>query len=351
MNHVAIDLGGRESQICVRSGDGQILQEERRATLGLQKYLAKLVPSKVVVETCAEAFMVAEWARSAGHQVTVVPASLVRALGVGSRGIKNDVRDARNLSEASCRMQQLPSVHIPCAASRELKSLCTLRESLVTSRTKLINSARGWLRGQAIGRVKRGSADSFTQRLRALWREKAGGDLPPALQRQALSIDVLTEQMVAAEQELQEFATADATCQRLMTVPGVGPLVAVRFFSSIDDVSRFSSAHALQSYVGLTPGEDSSSDKKRSTGITKAGAPRVRWLLQQAAWVAWRFYKNDPIVQWAEGVAQRRGRKIAATALARKLAGIMFAVWRDGTTYRRTGAAADDSPESGDAAA
>ena len=295
--------------------------------------------------------MVAEWARSAGHQVTVVPASLVRALGVGSRGIKNDVRDARNLSEASCRMQQLPSVHIPCAASRELKSLCTLRESLVTSRTKLINSARGWLRGQAIGRVKRGSADSFTQRLRALWREKAGGDLPPALQRQALSIDVLTEQMVAAEQELQELATADATCQRLMTVPGVGPLVAVRFFSSIDDVSRFSSAHALQSYVGLTPGEDSSSDKKRSTGITKAGAPRVRWLLQQAAWVAWRFYKNDPIVQWAEGVAQRRGRKIAATALARKLAGIMFAVWRDGTTYRRTGAAADDSPESGDAAA
>jgi hypothetical protein len=111
MNHVAIDLGGRESQICVRAGDGQVLQEERRPTLGLQKYLAKLEPAKVVVETCAEAFMVAEWARSAGHHVTVVPASLVRALGVGSRGIKNDVRDARNLSEASCRMQRLPSPH------------------------------------------------------------------------------------------------------------------------------------------------------------------------------------------------------------------------------------------------
>jgi transposase len=350
MNHVAIDLGGRESQICVRSPDGQILQEERRPTLGLQKYLQKLEPAKVVVETCAEAFMVAEWARSAGHHVTVVPASLVRALGVGSRGIKNDVRDARDLSEASCRMERLPSVHIPRTASRELKSLCTLRDSLVTSRTKLINSARGWLRGQAVGRVKRGSADSFTQRLRSLWREKTGGDLAPALQRQALSIDVLTEQMLAAEQELQDFANADATCRRLMTVPGVGPLVAVRFFSSIDDVTRFSSAHALQSYIGLTPGEDSSSDKKRSTGITKAGAPRVRWLLQQAAWIAWRFHKNDPIVQWAEGVAQRRGRKIAATALARKLAGILFAVWRDGTEYRRT-RATHDSTEAADVAA
>jgi transposase len=350
MNHVAIDLGGRESQICVRSGDGQIVQEERRSTLGLQKYLATLEPAKVVLETCAEAFMVAEWARSAGHHVTVVPASLVRALGVGSRGLKNDVRDARNLSEASCRMRQLPSVHIPRAVSRELKSLCTLRDSLVTSRTKLINSARGWLRGQAIGRVKRGSADSFTHRLRTLWREKTGGDLAPALQRHAVSIDVLTEQMLAAERELQDFAKADATCRRLMTVPGVGPLVAVRFFCSIDDVSRFASAHALQSYIGLTPGEDSSSDKKRSTGITKAGAPRVRWLLQQAAWVAWRFHKNDPIVQWVEGVAQRRGRKIAATALARKLAGIMFAVWRDGTAYRRT-QATQDSPEAADIAA
>ena len=82
----------------------------------------------------------------AGHEVTVVPASLVRALGVGSRGIKNDVRDSRHLSEASCRMQRLPSVHVPCLRSRELKSLCTLRESLVTARTKLMNSARGWLR-------------------------------------------------------------------------------------------------------------------------------------------------------------------------------------------------------------
>jgi len=341
MKHVAIDLGGRESQICVRSSDGQILEEDRRSTLGLQKYLAALEPAKVVLETCAEAFMVAEWARMAGHEVTVVPASLVRALGVGSRGIKNDVRDSRHLSEASCRMQRLPSVHVPCLRSRELKSLCTLRESLVTARTKLMNSARGWLRGQAVGRIKAGSADTFTRRLHSLWKEKTGGTLPAALLRQTTAIDVLTEQMLLAEKELQEFAKADPVCRRLLTVPGVGALVAVRYFCAVDDVTRFPSAHAVQSYLGLTPGEDASSDKKRLTGITKAGPARVRWVLQQAAWSAWRFRPNDPIVQWTERVAQRRGRRVAATALARKLAGIMFAIWRDGTSYRATRSPAD----------
>jgi transposase len=333
MNHVAIDLGGRESQICVRQPDGEIVEESRCSTLSLKKHLAAMAPSKVVVETCAEAFKVADWAQAAGHEVTVVPGTLVKALGVGARGVKNDVRDARNLSEASCRMPRLPRVHIPSAAARELKSLCTLRDCLVSSRTKLINSVRGWLRQQGVGGIGRGNADYFTRRLRKFWTEKMSASLPGPVERQAVAIDVLTEQMVAAEKEMVEFAKKDAPCRRLMSVPGVGAIVAVRFYCTIDDVRRFPSAHSLQSYLGLTPGERSSSETKRTTGITKAGAPRARWVLQQAAWTAWRCRPNDPIVKWAEQVALRRGRKVAATALARKIAGIMFAIWRDGTTY------------------
>lgn len=77
MDHVAIDLGGRESQICVRSADGTILEEKRVPTMGLKKYLAARPASVVVVETCAEGFTVADHARAAGHDVRVVPASLV----------------------------------------------------------------------------------------------------------------------------------------------------------------------------------------------------------------------------------------------------------------------------------
>jgi hypothetical protein len=80
MNHVAIDLGGRESQIRVREADGRIVEENRCSTLSLKKYLGSLPPSRVVVETCAEAFKVADWAQSAGHEVVVVPATLVKRL-------------------------------------------------------------------------------------------------------------------------------------------------------------------------------------------------------------------------------------------------------------------------------
>jgi len=153
MDHIAIDLGGRESQICVMSADGEILLEERRPTRGLGKVLAGRAPGRVVLESCAEAFAVADAARKAQHEVVVVPATLVRSLGVGSRGLKTDVRDARNLAEASCRMKRLPSVHIPAMASRERKTACGLREVLIGSRTKMINAVRGWLRSSGLGGV------------------------------------------------------------------------------------------------------------------------------------------------------------------------------------------------------
>ena len=105
MEHVAIDLGGRKSQVCVRSADGSILEEKQCETRALCRYLDRRPPSRVIVETCAEAFAVADAAMAAGHDVRVVPATLVRSLGVGARGIKTDVRDARVLSEVSCRIE------------------------------------------------------------------------------------------------------------------------------------------------------------------------------------------------------------------------------------------------------
>src|SRR5882757_1599214 len=174
MDHVAIDLGSRESQICVRSSDGQVLKEDRVPTRSLGKYLARRAPSRVVLEACAEAFSVADAALAAGHEAIVVPASLAPSLGVGDRGIKTDVRDARNLSEASCRMSRLPSVHVPTQASRERKSICGVREALVQVRTKLVNTVRGWGRAQGLGTIRSGSVDTFPHRLREHVTERQG---------------------------------------------------------------------------------------------------------------------------------------------------------------------------------
>jgi transposase len=333
MEHVAIDLGGRESQICVRAADGAIVEEARVPTSGLRKYLEKRPQSVVIVETCAEAFRVADEARELGHQVTVVPASLARSLGVGSRGMKSDVRDARNLSESSCRMSKLPSVHIPAAASRERKSICGLREGLVGARTQLINTVRGWIRGQGIGTTRTGTAETYPKRVRDHYQRRRESGLPDYVERQLKAIERLNELIEEATDQLEQVAKGDPTCRLLMSVPGVGPVTAVRFAAAIDDPHRFTNAHFVQSYVGLTPGEDSSSERKRLTSITKAGPKAVRWALVQAAWVARRCRKNDPMVVWAQGIEARRGRAISVVALARKMAGILWAVWKTGKPY------------------
>ena len=124
MEHIAIDLGGRESQICVRRSDGAIVEERRWPTAGLRSYLRRRPASRVIVETCAEGFAIADAARELSHEVRVVPATLVRSLGVGARRVKTDRRDARVLSEpdAAERNDGFDSVE---AISRRDRSVIT----------------------------------------------------------------------------------------------------------------------------------------------------------------------------------------------------------------------------------
>lgn len=165
------------------------------------------------------------------------------------------------------------------------------------------------------------------------------------IERELSCIEQLNQQIAEADKELVQIAAQERRCQNLMTVPGIGPVTALRFLAAIDEVSRFRGAHAVQSYLGLAPGEHSSSTREHRTSITKAGCSAVRWLLVQAAWCALRTRREDPMVQWAYEVAKRRGRQVAAVALSRKLAGILYAILRDGTRYQsRRGAEAAALP-------
>jgi transposase len=340
VNHLAIDIGGRESQICARSADGTITSEKRVRTADLPRLLEKLEPSRVIFEACAESFWIADAARASGHDVRVVASTLVRALGVGSRSTKNDVKDARVMSEASCRID-LPSVHIPSSESRDRKTMLSLRDGFVSSRTMLINAVRGWMRSRAIRLRRSGEVVSFPERV----RDACPDSLPPYITRTLDEITALTARITEADRELRVIAKQDPVCQKLMTVVGVGPVTAIGFMATLDDVARFEDAHRVQAYLGLTPGEYASSDKHRRTGITKAGSTRMRWLLVQAAWTARRAAPNDPMVLWSKQVEQRRGKRVAVVALARKIAGILFAIWRDGSTYSANHANKPASPE------
>lgn len=332
MNHAAIDLGGKDSQICIRQPDGTIIEERKVPTRKLTELVATWAPSRVVMETSAEAFRIADAAIAAGHQVRVVPGTLVRLLGVGERGIKNDQRDAQQLSKASWQTD-VPSVHIPSQPARELKSICGARDVLVGTRTKLINNVRGWLRTQ-LWKLRNGTTATFADRVRG-HAASLGEVLPEHIERQLRMLAVVVEEVKAADKQLQKLASEHQVCRRLMTVPGIGPVTALRFVAAIDEPGRFASAHRAQSYLGLTPGEHSSSERERRTGITKAGPLELRRTLIQAAWAAMCSVRTShPMIDWARRLAERRGRPVAAVALARKLAGILFAMWRDGTSYQ-----------------
>ena len=331
MEHCAIDLGGRKSQVCIRASDGSIVHESREDTLELGTFLRGRPKSRVIVETCAEAFAIADAARGAGHEVRVVSATLMKTLGVGARRTKTDRRDAQVLSEVSCRID-LPSVHVPSGWSREVKSICGMRDALVHARTLLINNVRGWLRGHGY-RIRSGVYCRFTGRVREI------ESLPEHVAAQLRPIDALSSEIERADEVIVVRANENPICRRLLTVPGVGPQTALRFVATADEIERFRDGHRLESYLGLVPGEKSSSDMQQRLSITKAGATAMRWLLIQAAWavrVRCRSPEARPLQMWALEVEKRRGRRIAIVALARKLAGILYALWRDGTVYEVT---------------
>jgi transposase len=212
--------------------------------------------------------------------------------------------------------------------------MSAMREAVVETRTKLVNTARSWLRTQGVGVLAGGTLPTFPGRYRR-HVERKGKALPDYVERTLKIIDNLNPQIAEADKALLAIAAEDPVCKLLMTAPGVGPVTAVRFAAAIDDVSRFRDAHGVEAYLGLIPGEKSSGDSKKRCmkGITKAGPPRVRWALTQAAWTVLRCRKHDPMVEWARKIAERRGKKVAVMALVRKLAGVLYAMWRDGKPY------------------
>jgi transposase len=149
-------------------------------------------------------------------------------------------------------------------------------------------------------------------------------------------LTVLNEDIAVIDAELAQIAERDTTIQLCATTPGVGLIVAATYVSVVDQAPRFKNAHCVAAYLGLVPGEKTTGgpSKRRLGSITKQGNTHARALLIQSAWSILRLRRcEDPLRRWADHVAKTRGKKIAAVALARKLAGVLWAMMRDGTPY------------------
>lgn len=182
-------------------------------------------------------------------------------------------------------------------------------------------------------RVPTGSSECFSTRVEELdLTECQRAGVAPLL---AL-LGPLNEQIERLDGRLSELAVKDERVKRLLTMPQIGPVTAVSFVATLDEVGRFRGAHQVEAYLGLVPREWSSSEVQRRGRITKAGNSRMRWLLVEAAWrVATHKARPETLAlrEWAARIARRRGIRVAVVALARKLAGILYAMWRDGSSY------------------
>src|SRR5205823_5139190 len=145
----------------------------------------------------------------------------------------------------------------------------------------------------------------------------------------------LNQQLAYCDERIEHLAIQDPRVPRLRSVPGVGPVTAAAFLAAVNDAQRFHHAHQLEAYLGLVPREYSSGETQRRGPITKVGHSRPRWLLIQAARSILR--RQPPaaaaVWTWALRIAARRGKHVAVVARARRLAGILYALLRDGTVY------------------
>jgi transposase len=343
MEKIGIDVHKVASQVCIRTEDGAFV-EQRIATTreAFAKHLGGRARARVLVEASTESEWVARCLEALGHEVIVADPNFAPMYATRSRKIKTDRRDARALCEA-CALGAYRAAHRRSDAACDRRAQVAVRAALVSSRTKYISLARALARQEGC-RIGSGSAGTFVPRAQA---QELPAPVRDRLAPLLTAIAGVTAQLTAIDKALAQAVRADVVAQRFCTAPGIGPVTALTFEAVVDNVARFGSAKEVRAYVGLVPREQSSGEQRLRGRITKAGNARLRTLLVEAAWSILRYQHEAtrPLRAWALRIAGRRGKRIAAVALARKLAGILYAMWRDGSDFgqparRRTAVAA-----------
>jgi len=332
VTHVGIDLHKMESQICVIDETGEVLAEQRIATRrqALEEALGRWPGSQVLVEACNESEWVARHLESRGHTVVVADPNYTPMYGHRHKAYKTDRRDAWALASASAQ-GLFRRAHRTSEARRVVRAELVTREALVRTRSRYISVIRARLRGEG-WRLRSGDVTSFVARVNELPLEP---ELLAQVQPLLRVMELVNREIARADRSLERKAKADPVVRRLESVPQVGPITALAFVAALDDVSRFRNAHQVESYLGLVPREHSSGEHQGRGRITKTGDKRVRWLLIECAWgiVRSRRASVESLQRWTDKIRTRRGQMIAAVALARRLAGILYAMWRDEQIY------------------
>lgn len=331
-NFVGLDVSARSLSICIVNADGHVVHE-RKLGVDPKEVAAHISATGIGIERIGlEAGMRSQHLyaglAAAGLPVVCVETRHMKA-ALSAQLNKTDRHDARGIAQMM-RVGLFKPVHVKTPDSQRLRTVLAARQLLKAKLIDVNNAIRGFVRelGYDLGKV---SARDFERRVREL-----AGDT---------ALIVVLEPLLAVRRELENgfarlddivvrMAREDSICRRLMTAPGVGPLVALTFRATVDVPSRFTRSRTVGAHFGLTPRKFQSGEVDKTGRISKWGDAMMRTALYEAAQVLLtRVRRWSTLKAWATQIARRRGHKKAIVALARKLGVILHRMWIDGTDF------------------
>jgi transposase len=336
MKHcVGLDVSVKETAICIVDETGKIVREAK-VTTEPEAIVALLMEAGFEYARIGlEAGPMSQWLVTdlleAGLPVVCVETRHMKAVLKAQHVNKSDRNDARGIAQMM-RVGLYKPVHVKTLPSQHERMLLTSRKLLRDKLQDVENDLRGTLRnfGLRVGVI---SAGHFEARVRELVVEH-----PPveAIVAPVLAVRrVLREQFAVLHKMVLERVRRDRLCRRLMTVPGVGPVVALTFRATVDQPQRFARSKTVGAHFGLAPRRYQSGDTDYDGRVSKCGDAMMRTALYEAAQVLLtRSQKWSWLKAWGMQVARRRGGKKAIVALARRLAVILHRMWIDGSQFR-----------------
>ena len=337
MDHFAgLDVSVKETSVCIVDDTGRIVREVKVASEpdALLQELAR--PAYHFKRIGLEAGPLSQWLFSAlaeaGLPVVCVEARHMRA-ALKAQINKTDRNDARGIAQMM-RARLYRPVHVKTLRSQKLRMLLTHRKLLQSKAIAIDNDLRGTLRnfGLKVGIV---GTVKFEARIKELVADIP--DLSLLIEPLLVVRRVLREQLGILHRRLLTIVKDDAVCRRLMTIPGVGPVVALTYRATVDVPARFRTSKAVGAVFGLTPAKYQSGEINRTGSISRCGDEMMRMMLYEAAQsMLFHSAKWSWLKAWAMKIARHRGMKKAIVALARRLAVIMHRIWVDGTEFRWT---------------
>jgi transposase len=337
MEHSAgLDVSVKETSVCIVDETGKIIREVKVASEPDALLAVLTNPAYRFRRIGLEAGPLSQWLFSAlveaGLPVICVETRHMRA-ALRAQINKTDRNDARGIAQMM-RAGLYRPVHVKTLRSQKLRMLLTHRKLLQSKAIAVENDLRATLRnfGLKVGMV---GAAKFEARIREL--VETIPDLATLVEPLLIVRRVLREQIAILHRRLLAIVRNDEVCRRLMTVPGVGPVVALTYRATVDVPARFRKSKSVGAVFGLTCSKYQSGEVDRSGRISRCGDEMMRAMLYEAAHIMLvRSTKWSWLKAWAMQVARHRGLKKAIVALARRLAVIMHRIWVDGTEFRWT---------------